>query len=234
MNNHVLVLWDVDLTLVDLGGVSQEIFTLAFEETAGRPLRSMPEMPGRTDKAILLDALAMHDIPATELGSYYAALADAAETLQERIRALGRQMPGAENAIAALADHGVMQSVVTGNLRPVAQLKLATLGLTVGIDCNVGAYGSEDTDRAALVRSAHRRAERSHNLTLDQVVVVGDTPFDMAAAHRADAGVLAIGVATGHHTSDDLKAAGADVVLSDLTEIDSLTAAVVGPRSLDS
>jgi phosphoglycolate phosphatase-like HAD superfamily hydrolase len=231
----VLVLWDVDLTLVDAGGVGAEIYALALQAVSGQVLGSMPSMPGRTDKAILLDVLAAHGVPADRLEPYYEAMSEAATTMQDRIRDVGRVLPGAREALEALMAAGAVQTVVTGNLRPIAEVKLAAFGLDRAVDLDIGGYGSDDTDRLRLVQLAHDRAEHwyARRFPLDRVMVLGDTPFDISAAHRA--GAQAVGVATGHSTTVELEHAGADLVLGNLSDTSGFLAAmaelVSGQRS---
>jgi phosphoglycolate phosphatase-like HAD superfamily hydrolase len=75
---------------------------------------------------------------------------------------------------------------------------------------------------------AIKRAEAKYGVafTPSRVVVVGDTPHDVQGAH--DAGVRAVGVATGASSTDDLLSAGADAVLPDLTDVAALRIAVFG------
>src|SRR5882757_4905895 len=58
----LLVLWDVDHTLIDSGGVGGEIYAAAFENITGQALEQMAEMPGRTEPVIFRDTLALHRI----------------------------------------------------------------------------------------------------------------------------------------------------------------------------
>jgi phosphoglycolate phosphatase len=225
-----LILWDIDRTLVDIGSVSHEIYARAFAWVTGQPLRELAEMAGRTDRAIIIDTLVLHGIPEPQakLNEFYAALAVAADELRDRIRTVGRRLAGTREAIARLARDGVVQSVVTGNIKPIAVIKLETFSLANHIDFDVGGYGSDDGARAVLVRLARERAEHKHGIAFPgkHVVVIGDTPHDMLAAHKA--GVHAIGVATGSNTVTDLAAAKADVVIPDLTDTETFAQAVFG------
>jgi phosphoglycolate phosphatase len=228
-----LVLWDVDKTLVDVSGVSREIYELAFEKVTGRQLSRLADMTGRTERAILIDTLALNEVPAREFDAFYEALAVAAHDLQEKMRQVGRALPGAREVIAALRRDGVVQSVATGNLRPIAETKLEAFDLANGLDLDVGGYGSDDGVRAELVRLARARTQGKYaaDVSADKVVVIGDTPLDIEGAHGA--GAWAIGVATGASTVQDLVAAQADVVFADLTSPDALAASVSG-RLLES
>jgi phosphoglycolate phosphatase-like HAD superfamily hydrolase len=225
-----LVLWDIDHTLVTIGEVSHEIYELAFEEAVGQPLRELANMTGRTERAILAETLALHGIsnPEAKFDDLYAALARAADKLRERMRTSGRRLPGAAEALAALAKHNVVQSVVTGNLEPIAITKLQVFDLAEQLDFEVGGYGSDGDTRPPLSRRAWQRAHDKCGRVFesDRVVVIGDTPHDVSAAREV--GVRAVGVATGDSTVDELTAAGANVVLSDLTDTSAVIRAVYG------
>lgn len=222
-----LVLWDVDKTLVDVSGVSRDIYARAFEKVTGQPLGQLADMTGRTERAILVETLALNGVAEAELDVFYEALALAAHELRGQMRAIGRALPGAREAIVAMRQDGVVQSVATGNLRPIAETKLAAFGLADGLELDVGGYGSDDGVRAELVRQARLRAGRKYetDMSPDRVVVIGDTPLDVEGAHGA--GAWAIGVATGASTVEELAAAGADEVFADLTSVDVLVSMVV-------
>jgi len=225
-----LILWDIDHTLVTIGKVSREIYELAFQEVIGQPLRELADMMGRTERAILAETLALYDVsnPESKFDECYAALARAADKLRERMRAAGRRLPGAAEALAALVEHNVVQTVVTGNLEPIAITKLEVFQLAQRLDFEIGGYGSDGDTRPPLIRQAWQRAERKYRQTFqpDRVVIIGDTPLDMAAAHEV--GVRAVGVATGSSTADELTAAHADVVLPDLSDTATVVQAVYG------
>lgn len=230
LHQPALILWDIDHTLVTIGKVSREIYELAFEEVIGQPLRELADMTGRTERAILTETLALHDVssPESKLDECYAALARAADKLRERMRTAGRRLPGAAEAIAALAEHDLVQSVVTGNLEPIARTKLEVFELAERLDFEVGGYGSDGDTRPPLIRQAWQRAGHKYARTFqpDQIVVIGDTPLDMAAAHEV--GVRAVGVTTGSSTRDQLTEAHADAVLPDLKDTAAVVQAVYG------
>ena len=225
-----LILWDVDHTLLEIKGVSRDIYARAYQLVTGSPMEQLADMTGRTERAIIIETLQLGGITEPEplLPAFYDALGEAARQLQDRMRGAGRSLPGAGEAIAALVADGVVQSVVTGNLHSIAEVKLAAFGLTEHLDLAVGGYGDDDSDRAVLVRLAVKRAEAAHQVSFPRprVVVIGGTPHDVKGAH--DAGVRAVGVATGGSTVADLEAAGAEAVLPDLTRPRALQAAVFG------
>jgi phosphoglycolate phosphatase-like HAD superfamily hydrolase len=124
----------------------------------------------------------------------------------------------------------VHQSVLTGNVRPLAEVKLTAMGLRHSLDLCIGAYGDDHEIRAELVHLARRRAagvygEPGQDFAGEATIVVGDTPLDIEAALVA--GARAVGVATGPYPAADLRAAGAHAVLADLRSTPAVLAALL-------
>jgi phosphoglycolate phosphatase len=226
-----LVLWDIDHTLIDTGGVGREIYQEAFEQVTQRPMQRQADVSGRTEPAIFRDTLALHGIDHSEeaLGWFADAMAAGYAAKAPTLRRRGHALPGAAAALAALDQvPRVVQSVLTGNFKPVAVTKLATFGLDTHIDFEVGAYGSDDPIRANLVGIARRRATGKYDATFNgrSTIVVGDTPSDVEAGHAG--GGFVVAVASGRSAMDELRAAKADVVLPDLTDTAAVVKAIVG------
>ena len=227
------MLWDVDFTLVNTRGVGFQLYQLAFAELYGRELpaeAANANMAGRTDRAIALDVLAAAGIPDPpgQVARFEAELSRQAPSLAEMVAASGIALPGAAAALAALAASGqVRQSLLTGNVKAMAEVKLRPLGLTAHLDLDVGAYGNESGVRSDLVALARDRASAAygHDYGGQATVLVGDTPLDVEAALVT--GARAVGVATGRWPAADLKAAGAHAVLPDLADTDCVVAAVL-------
>ncbi|MFI0774054.1 haloacid dehalogenase-like hydrolase [Streptomyces sp. NPDC021212] len=226
-----LILWDVDQTLVSIkGGVSRSLYERAFAKVTGQALGDLAGMAGRTEQAIMVETLRLNGIdePDALFDDFYAALAAAAEELKGHMREVGVVLPGAREAIASCAGRHVVQSAVTGNLLPVAVAKLATLGLGEGLDFEVGGYGDDGSDRAELVRRARKRASEKygHGFEGKLTVVIGDTPHDVRGALDADA--LAVGVASGRSSAEELQEAGADIVLASLNDFNGRCGEALG------
>ncbi|MFG1705019.1 HAD family hydrolase [Nonomuraea sp. M3C6] len=224
-----LVLWDVDHTLIENGGVSKETYARAFELLTGRPAEHRAETDGRTDPQIMLNLLQRHGIEPSpdQLERLNAALENAMTFNRVRLGERGYALPGALDAIVALAEvPGIVQSVLTGNIKANAVVKVSVFGLHEGLDFEVGGYGSDGAVRADLVAVAQQRACRKYGGSFGRssTVLIGDTPRDVQAG--LDGGAAVIGVATGSDSVAELSAAGADVVFSDLTDIPALVAAV--------
>src|SRR6266702_2294071 len=125
-------------------------------------------------------------------------------------------------------DVRVVQSVLTGNVRPMAEMKLGALGLDAHLDLAIGAYGESHEARAELVHLARDNAARSYGADFSgpATVLVGDTPLDVAAA--LETGARAVAVATGGSTAAALAESGAHAVLPDLTDTPAVLAAIFG------
>jgi phosphoglycolate phosphatase-like HAD superfamily hydrolase len=106
-------------------------------------------------------------------------------------------------------------------------VKLGAFGLDRHLDFEIGAYGSDHHMRGELVEIARRKAEGKYGLKIgtSQVVLIGDTPLDIAAAR--DGGARAVAVATGPFSEQDLQEAGADTVFADLQDAEALVAALL-------
>jgi phosphoglycolate phosphatase len=231
----LLVLWDVDYTLLSADGLGTRLYEMAFRALFGRELPAVAPKAGRTERAIITDTLALAGIPEpqAQVDRFLAALAAQVAAVDGTPDVQVRSLAGASAAIAALAmtstpQRQIRQSVLTGNMRPLAVLKLGAAGLGDHLDLTVGAYGEVHEVRAELVPVARLAASRAYGRDFAGVstVLVGDTPLDVAAALAA--GARAVGVATGSFTAADLAAAGAHVVLPDLTDPALVVAAVAG------
>jgi phosphoglycolate phosphatase-like HAD superfamily hydrolase len=227
---RTLVLWDIDHTLIAARGLSGEIYREVFHRITGRQARHVADMHGNTDRAIISETLTLHDITPTPelLNAFGDALAERFAARQSEIRTRGLELPGARAALGALADRAdVIQSVLTGNMRQIAVSKLTAFDLHTFVDLEVGAYGFDHAQRPPLVRLARERVGRKYGETFDATttVLVGDTPRDVEAGHRGGARVVA--VATGSSDEAALRAAGAELVLSDLSDTGAVLRAVL-------
>lgn len=226
----LLVLWDVDYTLADTGQAGRVLYQQVFSEMFGRELPQPGSMAGRTDRAIVLEVLILAGLadPARHVRDFEARLASRAAGVTSMVRQQGRALPGAAQAIAELAARpGVVQSLLTGNIRELAEVKVSALGLSCHLDFDVGAYGDASEVRADLVPLARRRAAGAYRQDFagQRTVLVGDTPHDIMAALANEA--RAVGVATGSFSPRQLEAAGAHAVLADLSDTSRAVAAIL-------
>ncbi|MEU5693972.1 haloacid dehalogenase-like hydrolase [Actinosynnema sp. NPDC020468] len=224
---NTLVLWDIDLTLIDARGLGHGWYRTALRSALGLDLVHTPSFPGRTERAITMELLTAHDVRPTDelISRLHAELIAVATAEKDLLSVRGKALPGALAAVEALAGRAdVVQSLVTGNLVEIARYKLAAFGLDAHLDWEIGGYGSVSEHRPELVLEAVRLASAKHGAEF-RAVVIGDTPHDVHAALAHDA--VAIGVATGRSTAEELVEAGAHVVLADLADTAAVLAAVL-------
>lgn len=239
----LLLLWDVDYTLVATDGVGRHLYEVVLAELYGLEMPAhLGSMAGRTDTSIALEVLAAAGVPDPfgELPRFQQRLAARAPELDSMVREFGQILPGAAEALAAVSslaarDDGqlVVQSLLTGNIPALAQVKLGALGLTRHLDLSVGAYGDVSHVRADLVPVARQNAARRYDTDFSgtATVLIGDTPNDIEAATLS--GARAVGVASGSFTMQQLREAGAEVVLPDLTDTDFVVGAVCSIEAAD-
>ena len=155
-----LVLWNIDLTLLDVGRVSRDAYADAFGRVTGRPLAALPQLVGRSDTEIFFESLYLNDVPTgtdevadAELLARYCWELEAAFTLrQDELLRQGRLLPGAMAAVTATAAlPGVVQTVLTGSIKPNAVAKLRGFGLDRFFDLEIGGYGSDAYPRGSLL-----------------------------------------------------------------------------------
>jgi phosphoglycolate phosphatase len=229
-----LVLWNIDLTLVDVVRVSREAYAEAFRRVTGRPLVALPQLAGRSDSEIFFESLALNDVPSQRsseggqdmLARYIWELQGAFAARRDLLTRNGRLLPGAREAVAATAAlPGAAQSVVTGSIRANAGEKLAAFGLDGYFDLEIGGYGSDPYPKGSqLLHSVTAAAEKYRApITAEATVYIADSSRDVAAARIA--GVRCVAVASGRSTAGDLRAAAADVILPDLSDTAEVVAA---------
>jgi len=210
----------------------------AFPAVAGRPLIKLPQMAGRSESEIFFDALALNAADLNAGGEagrllepFGAELAAALANRSQDLAGQGRLLPGAAEALAAVAKldgpvDKTVQTVLTGSSKPNAVLKLRAFGLDPYVDFDIGGYGHEAYPKGTLLRVARERASGKHKVTFgeDVTVYIADSPRDVDASRIGGARSLA--VASGRATVAELRDAGADAVLPDLTDTAGLTALI--------
>jgi phosphoglycolate phosphatase-like HAD superfamily hydrolase len=216
-----LVLFDIDGTLVTAKGAGRRALRRALEQVFGtRGGLDDYDMSGKTDPRILSDLMEgagiARDVLRARLDDFYGTYA---KILVEEIGD-GRDvvlMPGVADLVRRLAAvDGVTLGLLTGNIEQGARIKLRPTGLLPHFVC--GAYGSDDPDRRCLPEFAVRRAHAvvGHAFRPDEVMVIGDTPHDIDCARAF--GAVAVGVATGRFTREQLEADRPDLLFDDFAD----------------
>lgn len=221
----VLVLWDIDHTLVETRGVGFAIYKQAFPIATGRPLEKLAQISGRTELNIIRQTLRINGVKPTDesVSKLVTALIEGYEIARDELAATGRALPGAKATLEHLTnENDIHQGVLTGNLREVARIKLEVFGLDGYPDLEASAYGDDHDERAALVTIAQSRASTRTGIEFKNgnTVLVGDTPKDVEAGMVA--GVRVIGVASGKSSIAELREAGDAVVVADLTDPENI------------
>ncbi len=212
----LVVLFDVDGTLIDTGGAGARSWAAAFVDVLGHEadITTFTES-GMTDPVVARrtflgteDREPTQDEIARLIAAYLMHLPDEVDASAEY-----RVLPGVELLLHSLATRGALLGLVSGNIEGAARVKIQRGGLNRYFP--FGGYGTDSADRVELTRAAIARASELHGTSVDPagVYVVGDTPRDVVAAHGA--GAISLTVATGAFTEDQLWSAGADHVLTD-------------------
>jgi phosphoglycolate phosphatase len=219
MPDRLAILFDIDGTLIVTGGAGTESWRKAFDELYGIPAdigeftdagMTDPEVGRRTFEKVIGHQPSDRDL---------ARLLALRNTLLPKVIAEStgyRVLPGVTELLPRLCREGYLLGLTTGGVETAAHIKLERAHLNRYF--HFGGYGSDSVDRTELTRKAIDRAATilGRKLAAEEVLNVGDTPLDIDAAHRA--GAIAVGVATGHYSKDELDRAGADFVLGTLEE----------------
>lgn len=213
------MLFDIDGTLIDSGGAGGAAWREAFQDLYGIPAdigsftdagMTDPEVGRRTFEAVLGRPPSAAELTKVLARRQRHLPRTVAESQRYRV------LPGVPERLEQLHDDGYPLGLTTGGTEAAAHTKLARAELNHYF-C-FGGYGSDSPDRVELTRRAIERGAVTlgEPLPPERVVVVGDTPLDVSAAHGA--GARAIAVATGHYSEDQLRASGADHVVATLEE----------------
>jgi phosphoglycolate phosphatase len=225
--------------LVDVARVTRAAYAEAFPAITRRPLIKLPQTAGRSEPEIFFDALALNAADLNTEGKaerllapFSAELAAALAARRDDLAREGQLLPGAADAVVAVAKldgpaDTIVQTVLTGNSKQNAMLKLRAFGLDGYIDFDIGGYGNEAYPKGTLLRVTRERVGQKHKVTVgeDVTVYVADSPRDVDAARIGGARSLA--VASGRASAAELRDAGADAVLPDLTDTAGVTALIV-------
>jgi phosphoglycolate phosphatase-like HAD superfamily hydrolase len=227
----VVVLFDIDMTMIRTNRVGSGAMTETLRHMLGiEDGFSLVDFVGRTDRAILRETLARHGHGDADFEAFVTAfeghyISVLPGMLRERG---GTVLPGVRETLAALAGvSGTRLGLATGNFRRAAEIKLRHFDLWDHfLD---GGFADDAEHRADLVAAAMRRMTAHCAVPPWGFVVVGDSVHDVTAA-KAN-GATAVAVATGATAPDVLLAAGADLVLADLSDPVPLLQVVASHRA---
>jgi phosphoglycolate phosphatase len=218
-NGIIAVLFDVDGTLLSSGGAGAASWRLAFEELYGIPAdigkftdagMTEPEVGRLTFEKVIGHKPSRRELSRLMSRRLQYLSQTVAESKHFTV------LPGVRETLDRLSEEGYLLGITTGGVEAAAHIKLTRARLNHYF-C-FGGYGSDSVDRTELTRRALERARMllGEPIEPNEALVVGDTPRDVDAAHGA--GALAVAVATGRFSEDELRQAGADYVLGSLEE----------------
>ncbi|MFL5906369.1 MAG: HAD family hydrolase [Solirubrobacterales bacterium] len=213
------ILFDIDGTLINTGGAGAASWRLAFDELYGIPAdigkftdtgMTDPAVGRKTFEAVLKREPERREFTRLmERRNFYLH-----QTVQE---SKGYEvLPGVNQLLSDLIDHGYLLGIVTGNVEAAAHIKLHRANLNRFF--SFGGYGSDSDERGELTKIGLKRASQVYGeeVELDRAFSVGDTPLDVTGAHAA--GIECVGVGSHNYSADQLREAGADYVISSLEE----------------
>ena len=204
-----LVLFDIDGTLLNSGGMGRAAMQRALGLVFGSPGNPSYRYDGKTDKQIVRDVMRMEGHSDQHIDSRMAQLIDLyLEGLREGAKSGKfnvRPLDGVPEILDALDNRDdVILGLLTGNVEPGARIKLKAAGIDPD-RFRINAFGSDHEHRPELPAIAQKRAGETLGLEItgDRLVVIGDTPADIECGRSL--GAKAIGVASGHYTVEQLQ-----------------------------
>jgi phosphoglycolate phosphatase-like HAD superfamily hydrolase len=224
-----VLLFDIDLTMVRTAGAGRSAMDVAFAELFGvEKATEGIQFDGRTDRGIFFECLERFGLGGEALlPNFQRACEGYLQALPGWISQKGGiVLPGVRELLAELTAENAALGLATGNLRRGAAQKLGHFGLWDAFAG--GGFGDDYTVRAGLVRAGIEEMAAKLGVAPEacDVIVVGDTPLDIEAAHGG--GARAMGVGTGRFTPEELKEAGAEFAVTDLSETASVMEMLLG------
>ncbi len=222
-------LFDIDGTLL-VGGRGNQAhrdgFDYAFRTVFGLAQASINEIKtdGMVDQQIILEIVKRHGVNEEQAMSKLSEAVAAIVTYYQNHTADSRceAAAGAEELLKKLQTHQTPLGLLTGNIEAIAWDKLTRAGLADYFQ--FGAFGDLALQRVDLIAIACRRAnqELGTNYQVNDLVIIGDSPRDIDCAKAG--GIPVIGVGAANFSAEQLRQAGADLVVESLEEQDKIIA----------
>jgi len=226
-----LILFDIDGTILYTAGAGRRAMRQSLLEVYGAtgPIEKFP-FAGKTDPQIVKELMTLARFAPRLIEQKMDHFWDVyLERLREEMIRVDHLVvyPGVVELIQELHERdGVILGLLTGNIQQGARLKLEPTGLNQYFP--VGAFGDDSADRNQLPRIAVRRVRERYGRSFrgQDVVIVGDTPADIACARHF--GARAIVVATGFQRREELERAKPDALFDDFCDREQVRAALLG------
>ncbi len=219
-----LFLFDIDGTLINSGGSGQKAANIVFEKYFHiKNGFSKVQLRGRSDTAIWNDVINNFKIPQSEyiklkpvlFREYY-------KTLKKVIISADKKelLPNVKETIRYIIKKEYKLGLITGNLKQGAYIKINAFDL--GKFFPVGGFGNDSGSRDIIAKKAISRAKKFYNFNFsnDNIYIIGDTPADIQCALNNN--VIAVAVATGKHSIEELKKYNPHYTLKNLNELKNI------------
>ena len=208
----MLLLWDIDGTLITMRGGARDKHAQAFATALGVAVPPSPSTAGKTDGQIMAELATAAGIELTNelLAAMFVELT--AITQRELTHEAAEAAPGVPGLLAHAHERGWRHGLLTGNIPERAEIKLTSAGLTEFLDPRFAFTGQLPAPRTELGRTA--AAALAEFPDCDPCIVIGDTPLDIAAARAG--GFTMLSVATGGFDTAALAAHRPDLVVRDM------------------
>lgn len=219
--SRLILLFDIDWTLLVGGNKAQyDSFDYAIKEVYGVNGSIREIIPhGMIDTQVIIEVLKLHSVSEEK----------AKERIGQAIKAMERYfiqhedegkcipMPGSKVILELLEEKGIKMGLLTGNIKPIALRKLEKTGLKDFF--SFGAFGNMAFRRVDLIDVARQEAEK-FGMFEHELVIVGDSPLDIATAKIG--GLRSIAVGAGPYKVHELKASKPDLVVNSLEDTSSI------------
>lgn len=210
-----ILFWDIDGTLVATAPTALDRHVHASSLVLGYQAQSAPPGPGKTDRQVVIEILESSGVePTSQVLEAVLKQLDVI-TQEELNESPVHPLPGVENVLRTLSEHGAKHMLLTGNTPARARSKVTSAGLEGFFASKGGFYGASAQDRFEVAAAARRSMGHQDGFGRQRILVVlGDTPLDVRAGRHA--GMLTVAIATGSHGYHELKEELPDLTLRDL------------------
>ena len=225
-----LVLFDIDRTLIKCLKGHIPAFSEAFKRVYNVDTTiNIINSHGMTDQEIIIKVLKKNGLSEDEIKSKIDKCMEVMVEFMSFNKTIDNDeiavLEGVRELLKELDKYNILMGLVTGNLEPIAKIKLKKVNLYHYF--KVGGFGSDDIKRANLVKIAIKRAKEKFSFKQNNnVFLFGDTPLDMKAGKEA--GVKTVGVTTGIYSKEQLKNTDANFILESLKDTNKILEIIQG------
>ncbi len=221
---NILLIWDIDGTLINCKGVGRKAMNEAFFKMYGIESGfDSVSMAGRLDERIVRDAMQIHGVKNKNLNAFYKAYGKALLLKMEEHQP--HVLEGVITILEETCETGrVLNTVGTGNCEVGAHMKLEFTDLRKYM--KFGSYGSDHDERWTLIKDVIDKAHKHCGVAFNKenIFVIGDTPRDILAGQKNE--VKTIAVVTGGYSREDLSVYNPDHILESLSDKEAFYQAI--------